>query len=573
MKVRCLLAAALLVTAAAVVAPASWASGGAGADTSGPPIRFVDATASAHLTSNPSSDDPLKGAYIHSVAWGDVNGDGWPDLYLGMFTDGKPSYYQVRGASGPAPNRLFLNNGDGTFSLASDQVATSLMGRTAGAVFVDLNNDGRLDLVVSENNYRSGDSAEPAKNVTNHLYRNDGNGKLVDVTEGSGIDPTGFALGRAIGVLDYNHDRCLDLYIVSDEFHGNTGSSRLLKGDCDFHFTDVTAAAALETAQGNKVQGLGVGIGDVDADGWPDIFVAGGPAGNERRNFLFLNQHDGTFREVTGGTAFNEQACTADPKEDWTSGVTLADLNHDGRLDVVLNHHYGSSNFGEYGDKACAIGPTVFLNTGNSGGVPEFTNITASSGIVGMKSKAPHAEVVDLDNDGCPDIVVSVRVTTPEGTGPFVYRCTGIGDAKPKYASPSYDPATLHYYAASAVSNYNRDGRPDIFMGEFDPSKVPTLYKNVSQRGHWLDVRVSTPKNPFGIGAKVLVYARGQSGNADALIAMSEIQVGNGFSSAGEAIAHVGLGQATAVDVVVTLPFGEGTRTRTVKRVDRTIRM
>src|SRR5204863_2978347 len=143
-------------------------------------------------------------------------------------------------------------------------------------------------------------------------------------------------------------------------------------------------------------------------------------------------------------------------------------------------------------------------------------------GVAGMKSKAPHAEVVDLDNDGCPDIVVSVRVTTTEGTGPFVYRCTGIDDATPKYAPPSYDASSLHYYAAGAVADYDRDGRPDIFMGEFDPSTAPPLYKNVSHGGHWLDVRVAAPKNRFGIGAVVRVYPRGQSGNTDALLASSE---------------------------------------------------
>lgn len=547
-----------------IVAACLSASRGAGADGASP-IRFVDATATSHLTSSTPSEDPLKGAYIHAVAWGDVNGDGLPDLYVGMFTDDKPASYQVRGASGPAPNRLLLNHGDGTFRVAPDQPATAITGRTGGAVFVDLDGDGRLDLVVSQNN-------APGSDATNRVFRNDGNGTFTDVTAGSGIDPRGFAVGRAIGVLDYDHDGCLDLYVVSDEFHGNSGSSRLLKGDCRFHFTDVTSSAGLDTAQGDAVQGLGVGIGDLDGDGWPDIFVAGGPAGKERRNFLFLNDHDGTFREVTDGTEFDEHPCTADPAEDWTSGVTLADLNHDGRLDVVVNHHYGSSAFGAYGDKACAIGPTLYLNTGNTNGSPRFTNVTERSGVVPMKSKAPHAEVVDLDNDGCPDIVVSVRVTTADGTGPFVYRCTPTSDGVPQYTSPSYDPSTLHYFISAAVADYNRDGRPDVFMGEFDPSQIPPLYDNESPgNGHWLNVRVSAPKNPFGIGARVLVYPRGRSGQADALLGMSEIQVGNGFSTAGEAIAHFGLGDAKAVDVVVQLPFGEGTVRRHVTRVDRTV--
>jgi hypothetical protein len=86
-------------------------------------------------------------------------------------------------------------------------------------------------------------------------------------------------------------------------------------------------------------------------------------------------------------------------------------------------------------------------------------------------------------------------------------------------------------------------------------------------------VLVSAPENPFGIGAVVFVYPHGEAGNADALLASSEIQVGNGFSSAGEAVAHIGLGHTNAVDVMVKLPFAGGTRTRTVTRVDRTIRM
>ena len=102
------------------------------------------------------SADPLKGAYVHAAAWGDVNGDGYPDLYVGMFTDSRRSYYQFRGANGPSPNRLFLNNRNGTFTVESDSPPSALTGRTAGAVFADVDNDGRLDLVVSENTYPSG---------------------------------------------------------------------------------------------------------------------------------------------------------------------------------------------------------------------------------------------------------------------------------------------------------------------------------------------------------------------------------------------------------------------------------
>jgi hypothetical protein len=529
-------------------------------------ISFDDTTQAAGFTSTDPALDPLKGAYIHAAAWGDVDNDGDPDLFVGTFTDSSISYYQKRGATGPLGDQLFMNDGDGTFSPAG-QPALNLFGRAAGAAFADLDNDGLNDLIVSNNSYPTGTTTNAYKLEPNHLFHNAGNGQFVDVSGGSGIAPAGFASGRAVGVLDYDGDGCLDVFIVADQFHGNLSSSRLLRGDCGLHFDDVTASAGLDVTGALLVQGLGVAIGDVNNDGWPDIFVAGGPVGFERRNFLFVNRTDGTFREASNG-AFDEPPGIIDAAEDWTSGASFGDLNRDGLMDLVIGHHYGSADQASYGANAEAFAPTVWLNTSTDTGDPTFANVTAGSGVVPIRAKAPHVEIQDFDNDGWPDISVSVVAGLPTGAQPLVFRSEGESgqvSEHPTFSAPAFDPATLHYYPGGPAADYDRDGRLDLFLDEFRPTDVPPLFRNTSESADhgWLDVRASSPDNLGGIGARVSVFEAGQLGEPSALIGSQDIQVGNGFSSAGLPLAHFGLGSRAAVDVAVTIPFGGGTITRT----------
>ena len=454
----------------------------AGLITSSGAISFDDTTQAAGLTSTDPAVDPLKGAYIHAAAWGDVDNDGDPDLFVGTFTDSSISYYQKRGATGPLGDQLFMNDGDGTFSPAG-QPALNLFGRAAGAVFADLDNDGWNDLIVSNNSYSTGTTTNAYKLEPNHLFHNAGNGQFVDVSAGSGIAPAGFAMGRAVGVLDYDGDGCLDVFVVSDPFHGNLSSSRLLRGDCALHFVDVTASAGLDVVGGLLVQGLGVAVGDVNNDGWPDIFVAGGPLGFQRRNFLFVNRTDGTFREVSNG-AFDEPPGIIDAAEDWTSGASFGDLNRDGLMDLVIGHHYGSAEQPSYGSQAEAFTPTVWLNTSTGTGDPTFANVTAGSGVVPIRAKAPHVEIQDFDNDGWPDIFVSVVAGLPTGAQPLVFRNEGASgqvNGHPTFSAPGFDPATLHYYPGGPTADYDRDGRLDVFLDEFRPEDVPPLFRNTSE--------------------------------------------------------------------------------------------
>jgi hypothetical protein len=524
-------------------------------------VRFTDATTSAGLTSATAASDPLKGAYVHAAAWGDVEGDGDADLFVGTFTDAATTYYAAWGATAAAPNQLFLNDGSGRFS-RSNQPALAVYGRAAGAVFADLDNDGDDDLVVS-NNSKSGATVSARAAEPNHLYRND-RGTFTDVSSSSGIRPSAFLGGRAIGVLDYDGDGCLDLFLVADGLAGYTGTSRLLKGSCRLTFTDVTTAAGVATAQGDKVQGLGVAVGDVDGDGWPDVFVAGGPPTEPRRGFLFRNRGNGTFTEVSAGTMFDIPAAASGAREDWTSSASFGDLNRDGKLDLVVEHHFDSGRAGT------AIKPTIYLNR-TTGTSVSFRNVTTASGVVGVAAKTPHVEIADIDNDGWPDLYVSVLLGTSRQ--PMVYRHTGTltADGTPTFRSPS-DRSAPDYYPGGPLVDVNRDGLLEPFLEEYEPTRVPTLLRNASTAtGGWLDVVTGGTRNTDGIGATVRVYSG--SGTTRTLLATMPVQVGNGFSSASLPVVHVGLGSARTVEVEVTPPGGGTVKRMTGVAANRRVRV
>ncbi|MEL7207413.1 MAG: hypothetical protein AAGK32_04135, partial [Actinomycetota bacterium] len=183
------------------------------------PGVLVDATAALGI------DEALVGVRGHAVAAADVNGDGWVDLFVGTFADRPPESYRVRGADGPAPDRLLLGSPDG---FAVDERFQPPQGRTAGATFADLDGDGDPDLVVSRN-VRNGDRQDAPSEV----YRNDG-GALVPATV---LDAD--RGGRAVGAVDFDADGRTDLVLVEDRWSG--GSTALFRNEGDLRFRDVTA--------------------------------------------------------------------------------------------------------------------------------------------------------------------------------------------------------------------------------------------------------------------------------------------------------------------------------------------
>lgn len=498
--------------------------------------------------------DILWSSYIHTASWGDADGDGRPDLFVGTFVQ----------TNCPVPCKLLLNRGREFIDAGQTNIEHS--GRGSGSVFADFDNDGDLDLLGGNNTMSSGvgERREPS-----HLYRND-NGTFVDVTADSGIGVQ-TSNARQIEVLDYDHDGLLDLFIIGDRLVG-VGPTMLLRNMGSLVFSNVTAAAGIPT----DLHALGAAVGDLTGDGWPEIcFPGGGGFGSSPTrgtNCILVANGDGTYH-VNVNPVFNWNPYVAS-SEDWVSSASFGDLNRDGRLDIVLGHHFGDATAAGTG-----VAIRVYLNRGLDGnGDPVFDDITEACGMQKVVSKSPHVEIQDFDNDGWPDIYTSIRLDTTNGCMPLIYLNNGVTNGNPTFTAP--DIVNPNYFPGGPVADYDNDGRLDVFFDEWRNSVQPytnhpqMLMHNVSDRGnHWLQVKVDYGNNHMGVGARVDLFEDGQAGDPGGRIGCTEISPSQGFSSSQEAKAHFGLGNRLYVDVTVTLPFGGASFTRRHVPADRLLVM
>jgi hypothetical protein len=424
---------------------------------------------------------------LHATGWangvciGDYNNDGFEDIFCTYF----------------GQNCLYRNNGDGTFTDVS-KAAGLLTSETrwgAGCSFVDYNRDGHLDLFVSNYIHFELDKA-PVPGETSTC-----NWKGIPVNCG----PRGLPPGHHL----------------------------LYRNNGDGTFTDVTKQAGIAAA--TESYGMTVVAADFDEDGWPDIFVAC----DSTPSLLFMNNHDGTFREegVIRGVALSD-----DGMEQAGMGVGIGDYNLDGHLDLFKTHFMGDT---------CGI----YRNDGKG----NFDDMTRAAKIgVETRFVSWGAGMVDLDNDGYPDLFVVTGSVYPEverklpdypyKTPRILFRNLGNGTFE-ELDSAASGVAQPHSGRGCAFGDFDNDGDMDILI--INMNEPPSLLRNdLSGSQNWIKIKLEGVKsNRSAIGARVLVRY-GNKVQAQAMVSQSS------YYSANDSRLHFGLGSIKTLDVDVYWPSG-----------------
>jgi len=424
------------------------------------------------------------------VALLDYDGDGDLDVYLiqGDLLDQRKS---MKDALFPPPkdhwpgNRLFRNelipSGHLRFTDVTERAAVGHVGYGMGVAVGDVDNDGRPDLFVT--NFGP-----------NVLYRNNGDGTFTDITRQAGLD--GMRWSTSAAFLDYDRDGTLDLVVtnyVDFSVKGNiacyapTGErdycnpavyrpipTRLYRNDGKGHFLDLTRQSGVGAAFGN---GLGVSCADFNGDGWVDIFVANDGMPNQ----LWINQHNGTFKDLalSSGVAYN-----ADGAAQAGMGVATGDFDNDGDEDIFITHLARESN-------------TLYVNDGN--GVFHDATIEAGLSRGSLSGTGFATEWFDYDNDGFLDLFLAngaVSLVESLRGGPYPY-----GQRNQLFHSENgkkFSDVTLtagrvfelsEVGRGAAFGDIDNDGRVDVIVSN-NNGPVRLLLNQAGSGGHWLTVRL-----------------------------------------------------------------------------------
>jgi hypothetical protein len=534
------LAGSLLAAGALAVAQSAPTSSSEGS-------AFLDVREAAGIRFRHDSTQSEEKYYIETmgsgVAWIDYDQDGLLDLYF--VQQGPTQAYQP---PHPLRSALYRNNGDGTFSDVTDKCGVALENFFGmGAAVGDFDNDGFPDLYV----YGWGGA---------FLFHNQGGARFADVTERAGVGNQGH-WGGAAGWFDYDRDGKLDLIVgnylewapaknpwCGDPKPGYRGychpnffkgeRMRLFRNKGDGTFADVSEKSGVGHPE---AKALGMVLADLDNDDWPDIFVAN----DSWPNFLFLNNRDGTFRDVSypSGVATSEDGLV-----EAGMGTDAADVDGDGWLDIYvthldmqlhrLYHNNGDGTFDDYTYRS-GIGRSAYL-------------------LSGVASK-----IFDFDNDGWNDIFQTngamldnihlYHVETAYEEPKLMFCNRGRGRFEKCSEKLGRDFMRPMPSRGAAAGDYDNDGDLDVIV--INRGDYPQLLRNeIGSENHWLNVLLlGTESNRDGVGARLKLV----SGN---LVRVEQRKGGMSYMSSSDPRVHFGLGSRTKVDLL-EIRWPSGART------------
>jgi hypothetical protein len=504
------------------------------------------------------------------VATGDINNDGLPDIY---FT-----------ANSKGHNKLYLNKGNFEFEDITEKAGVAgTADWCTGVSMADVNGDGYLDIYVSAVSNKYGLTGH------NELFINNGNNTFTEKSKEYGLDFAGFTTQTAF--FDYDNDGDLDCFILNQSHHPHANivdtsnrrgydslsGDRLYRNDLNTvgKFTDVSKQAGIY--QSNLGYGLGIAIGDMNNDGWQDIYI-----GNDfhENDYYYVNNGNGTFTE-SGANHFRHYSR-------FSMGNDVADYNNDGQLDVVTVDMlpYDEKTLKTYGSDENPDVYKVKLELRgyqnqysknclqrNNGNGSSFSETSLLSGVAATDwSWAPL--FADFDNDGRKDLFISSGIvkrpvdldyirfvsdldqkkgrqqtdkyddiaiaSMPDGSShPFLFRNEGGFNFKD--VSDDWGTGKLKgYFNGSSYADLDNDGNLDLVINCLNAKAV--VLKNVAPSKNYISISLKGDKhNKFGVGAKVYLFQRGR-------MQYQQLMLTRGFESSCESRLHFGLDTLPFVD-------------------------
>ena len=509
------------------------------------PVHFTDIRQSAGITFVQDSTQTEEKYYLETMGTGvaflDYDQDGLMDIYFvqSAATDAYTPSHPLRSA-------LYHNNGDGTFTDVTEKAGLAGEGHYGqGAAVGDFDNDGYPDLYVTGYGRAI-------------LYHNNGNGTFTDVTAKAGVADEG-QWSTSAGWFDYDKDGYLDLVVANylnwnpknniwcgekkpgyrsycnpNNYKGQT--TKLYRNNHDGTFADVSMKSGVGVPES---KGMGLVLADFNGDGWPDIAIAN----DTWPNFLFQNNHDGTFTDVS---LISGLAASEDGRYEAGMGIDAADIEGDGLLDVYITHLDFELN-------------RLYHNNGDA----TFTDATYSSGIgnKAMLLSGVAAKFIDYDNDGWPDIVqangamvdnVSLYHSLVSYKEPLLM-FHNLGKGHFEKSSDALGPDFNRPMAARGLATADFFNNGAVGIAVNCRGDAPELLRNDgSTANHWVEVLlIGTKSNRDGIGA-VLKLTAGD------MVRVDQAKGGTSYMSASDPRIHFGLGKHAKIDsLAITWPSGQ----------------